>query len=57
MIKRMLTRAVLSLGLMAVAIFASACTGSTAEPATLAPDGAPAHERHATGIDSQVGDN
>ncbi|MFH1268231.1 MAG: hypothetical protein ABIK89_21130 [Planctomycetota bacterium] len=54
MLKQMLAKSLVSLGLLAVAIFASACNGKTAEPQDLT--GQAAHERHATGLESQVGD-
>ena len=50
MMKRMLARTVLCLGLSAVGVFASACSESGAEQ-NLAGE-KQAHERHATGIDS-----
>ena len=53
--KMMLTRGLLCLGLLAVAVFASACATTKAHPQALS--GGVEHERHATGMDSQVSDN
>jgi len=53
--KTMLTRGLLCLGLLAVAVFASACQTTKAQPQALS--GGVEHERHATGMDSQVSDN
>ena len=53
--KKMLTRGMLCLGLLAVAMFASACQTTKADPQGLG--GPDMHQRHATGIDSQVSDN
>ena len=54
MIKRVLVRIVLFLALAVVGVSATACS-QAADPEGLA--GSQTHERHATGIDSQVGDN
>ncbi|MCP4590020.1 MAG: hypothetical protein GY842_04700 [bacterium] len=54
MLKRMLAKSLVSLGLMAVAMFASACNGKTAAPEEMT--GQAPHERHTTGMESQVGD-
>ena len=53
--KTMLTRGLLCLGLLAIAVFASACATTKAHPQALS--GGVEHERHATGMDSQVSDN
>ena len=47
-------RMILSLCVLAVSILASACATTPARDQALAGD--VAHERHATGIESQVGD-
>ena len=51
----MLKRTVLSLCLLLAAVVVSACASTGAKQQALT--GEPAHERHETGIDSQVGDN
>ena len=53
MMKKMLTRVVLCLTLIAVGLSSLGCS-QTANEERL---GGQAHERHATGIDSQVADN
>ena len=55
MTKRTFVRMSLSLGLLAVAIFVSACATTGAREQAMTGD--VAHERHTTGIESQVGDN
>ena len=53
--KKNLIRTCMTLGLMAVALFVSACTnGQKAEPEAMT--GQQQHERHATGMESQVSD-
>lgn len=55
MMNRGLVRTFLSLSLLAVAIFVSACATTGAREQAMTGD--VAHERHTTGTDSQVGDN
>ncbi|MBU0719322.1 MAG: hypothetical protein KJ749_13835 [Planctomycetes bacterium] len=50
-----LMRLALSLGLLVVAVFACGCATTGAREQALTGD--PAHERHATGIESQAADN
>jgi len=51
--KKQFVRGLMVLGLMAVSFLVSACS-QTAEPEAMTGQ---QHERHATGVDSQVGDN
>ena len=55
MMKRSLVRTFLSLGLLAVALFVAACATTGAREQAMTGD--VSHERHMTGIDSQVSDN
>lgn len=52
MLKRMVVRIVLSLALAVVGLSATACSQSAGEQDLSGQS----HERHATGIESQVGD-
>ena len=53
--KTKLMQSALSLALLVVAVFISGC--ATTGVREQAPTGDPAHERHATGIESQAADN
>jgi len=53
MTKKALVRACMTVALLAAAVFVSACSQTAGDEAMTGQ----AHERHATGVDSQVGDN